>query len=73
MGLTGCSRWSLLLSFQSGSRTSNCAATRRLIPSCGVNYGLRQPLSLFTALGCITLAKTALRRVIPPFGAFFWP
>ena len=53
------------------SATSNCRATRRLIPSCGVNYGFRQPLSLFTALGCLTLAKTALRRLIPARGVFF--
>ena len=39
----------------------------------GVYYGSRQPLSLITALGCLTLAKTALRRLTPARGTFFWP
>src|SRR6266566_3178303 len=26
--------------------TCNCTATRRLIPSCGMHYGFRQPVSL---------------------------
>jgi len=39
-------------------------------PRMRVYYGLRQPLSLFTALICLTLAKTALRRLIPARGTF---
>src|SRR5712691_3394904 len=53
------------LHYCSGSLTSNYTDMRRLIPSCGVYDGLRRPLSLFTALSCLTLAKTALCRVIP--------
>ena len=41
------------------SATYNCTATRRLSPSYGVYYGSWQPLSLITALSCLTLAKTA--------------
>jgi hypothetical protein len=55
------------------SRTYNCTSTSRLTPSCGVYYGFRQPLSLCTALGCITLAKTVLRCLIPVRDAFSWP
>ena len=53
--------------------TFNYTAISRLIPSCGVYSGLRQPLSFFTALICLTLAKTALRHLRPVLGAFCWP
>jgi hypothetical protein len=55
------------------SATYNCTATSLLIPSCGVYDGWRQPLPLFTALVLLTLAKTALRLLIPAWSAFFWP
>jgi hypothetical protein len=53
--------------------TYNCTATRRLIPSCGVYDGLRQPLSLYyrswlpnPSKGRLTPSKTPMRRL-------FWP
>ncbi len=68
--LTHASRRQMVM--QMRSPTYNCTATRRLTPSCGVYDGLRQALSLFAALGCLTLAKTAWRRLIPVLDVFFW-
>jgi hypothetical protein len=51
-----------------GCRTSNYPATRRLTPSCGVNDGLRQPLSLYyrsrlsnPSKDCLTPSKTTIQ------------
>ena len=48
--------------------TYNCTATSRLTPSCGVNYGLWQPLSLYyrshlsnPSKDCLTPSKTAIQ------------
>jgi hypothetical protein len=35
--------------------------------------GVRQPLSLFTALGCLTTVRTDLEIKILVLDAFFWP
>ena len=53
---------------RAGHQTYNCTSTRRLIPSCGVYDGLRQPLSLYyrswpsnPSKDCQTPSKTTIR------------
>jgi hypothetical protein len=52
------------------TRTYNYAASSRLIPSCEVHYGLRQPLSLYyrsrlsnPSKDCLTPYNTTIRRL----------